>query len=87
MHMGGRPHAVSMGSSEVPAIQQEPPGSIVNNATVGQEELTDGMQQLGVSENGLTAPATAVITQDPSQGIKRQDSETGEVDEFQDAED
>lgn len=85
--MGGRPHAGSMANCEIPSIQQVPPGSIVNTATVGHEELTNKMQHLGVSENGLTTLAAAVITQDPSQGIKRQDSETGEVDEFQDAED
>lgn len=87
---GGRPHAVSMAYSEMPTIQQEPPGAIVNTATGGQEELTDKMQHLNVSENGLTTPTVLVITQDPTQdptqGMKRQDSETGEVDEFQDAE-
>jgi hypothetical protein len=76
-----------MAQSEVPSIQQEPPGSIVNTATGGQEELTDKMQHLDVSENRLKAPAAVVSTQDPVQGIKRQDSETGDVDEFQDAED
>jgi hypothetical protein len=75
-----------MAYSEVPSIQQEPPGSIVN-ATPVKQELTDKMQHLDVSENGLKTPAAAVVTQDPPQGIKRQDSETGEVDEFQDAED
>ena len=71
----------------MPSIQQEPPGSITNTTIGGQEELRDKMEHLGVSENGLTTPAASVITQDPPQGIKRQDSDTGEVDEFQDAED
>lgn len=87
MHTGGRPHAVSMAGSEVPSIQQEPPGSITNTTIGGQEELRDKMEHLGVSENGLTTAAASVITQDPPQSIKRQDSDTGEVDEFQDAED
>ena len=74
--------------SDVPSIQQElPPGSIGNTSAVEREELTDKMRHLDVSENGLKAPAVEVDTQDPSQGIKRQDSETGEVDVFQDAED
>jgi hypothetical protein len=75
-----------MAQSEVPSIQQEPPGSIVNSATGGQE-LTDKIQHLDVSEIRLKSPAAVTTTQDPTQGIKRQDSETGEVDEFQDAED
>jgi hypothetical protein len=86
LQTGGRPHSVSIAHSEVPSIQQEPPGSIVNTTTGGQQELTDKMQHLGVTENGLKTPAVVVFTQDPKQAIKRQDSETGEVDEFQDAE-
>lgn len=84
---GGRPHAVSVAHSEMPSIQQEPPGFLVNNATGGQKGLTDKMQQLNVGESDLKTPAATVISQDPSPGIERQDSETGEVDEFQDAED
>lgn len=57
------------------------------NVNDENKEVTQSLRE-GASEGAdVNKPLPAVPQLEPSLGIKRQDSETGEVDEFQDAED
>jgi len=86
---GGRPHAVSAADTTEPPIQKEPPGgpgSLLKHATAS---LANKMQKLKVGDENadVNKPLPpAPKNDDPIPGIKRQDSETGDIDEFQDAE-
>jgi len=84
-----RPHAVSAADTTERPIQMEPsngPSSLLKQAASG---LANKMQELKVGDENvnLNKPLPAAPKDDdPTPGIKRQDSETGDIDEFQDAE-